>query len=129
VKWVYEPDEDPKWKHHWDRDHAGFIKRGPNSVGKCPADMSLSDAQALISDAVPYHPPRWSRPYPQRLYAVSGGVVYRATPTNPGVSYHGFPEHPQAFPRDAGAREVRRQLLERAKRQGFEREVRRWMNW
>lgn len=129
MKWVYEPDENPKRKHHWDRDHAGFIKRGPNHVGKCPAGMSLSDAQALINDAVPYRSPRWPRSYPQRLYAVSGGVVYRATPTNPGVSYHGFPEHPEKFPRDANGREVRRQLLALAKQQGYEREVRGWMNW
>ena len=87
-----------KWKHHWDRDHAGFVRRGPNRIGKCPAGMSLSDAQALINDAVPYRSPRWRRSYPQRLYAISGGVVYRATPTNPGVSYHGFPEHPQIVP-------------------------------
>ena len=129
MTWVYEPDEYPKRKHHWDRSHAGFIRRGPNRVGKCPADMSLLDAQALINDAVPYRSPRWHRPYPQRLYAVSGGVVYRATPTNPGVSYHGFPEYPQAFPRDANAREVKRRLLERARQQGSETDVRRWMNW
>lgn len=26
------------------------------------------------------------------------GVVYRANPTNSGVSQHGFPEHPDRFP-------------------------------
>lgn len=86
MQWVYEPDENPKRKHHWDLDPAGFVKDGPNRVGKCPAGMSLSDAQVLISDAIPYYPPRWHRSYPHRLYAVSGGVVYRATPANPGVS-------------------------------------------
>ena len=127
--WRYEPDEDPKRKHHWDRDHAGFVKVGPSRVGKCPATMSLSQAQALLDDAIPFVPPRWSRSYPKRLYAVSDGVVYRASPTNPGTSYHGFPEHPSAFPRTGSAREVKRQLLERARQQGCENEVRRWMNW
>lgn len=129
MTWRYEADEDPKRKHHWNKDHAGFIKVGPNRVGKCPAKMSMSDAEALLNDAIPYFPPRWSKPYPKRLYAVSDGVVYRASPTNPGTSYHGFPEHPSTFPRTRNARDVKRQLLERARRQGYEKEVRRWMNW
>ena len=129
MTWRYESDENPKRKHHWSEDHAGFAEIGPNRVGKCPATMNPSDAQALLDGAIPYFPPRWSRPYPQRLYAVSEGVVYRASPTNPGTSYHGFPEHPSAFPRAGSARDVKRQLLERARQQGCEREVRRWMNW
>ena len=127
--WQYEPDENPKRKHHWDKDHAGFVKVGPNRVGKCPATMNPSDVQALLDDAIPYVSPRWSRSYPPRLYAVSGGVVYRAAPTNPGTSYHGFPEHPSTFPRGGNARDVKNELLERATQQGCEREVRRWMNW
>ena len=63
-----ESDENPKRKHHWDKDHAGFVEVGPNRVGKCPATMNPSDAQALLDDAIPYCHPRWSRPYPQRLY-------------------------------------------------------------
>ena len=129
MTWRYESDENPKRKHHWDKDQAGFVEVGPNRVGKCPAAMNPSDAQALLDGAIPYFPPRWSRPYPQRLYAVSEGVVYRASPANPGTSYHGFPEHPSAFPRTGSAGDVKRQLLERARQQGCEREVRRWMNW
>ena len=127
--WRCESDESPKRKHHWDRDHAGFVEAGPNRVGKCPATMDPSAAQAFLDGAIPYVSPRWNRPYPKRLYAVSGGVVYRASPTNPGTSYHGFPEHPSAFPRTGNAGEVKRQLLDQARQQGSEREVRRWMNW
>ena len=129
MTWRYEPDENPKRKHHWNRDRAGFVTVGRIRVGKCPATMDPSGAQMLLDDAIPYFPPRWDRPYPQRLYAVSDGVVYRAAPTNPGTSYHGFPEHPSMFPRAGNARDVKRQLLERAAQQGCEREVRRWMNW
>ena len=129
MAWVYEPQENPKWKHYWDRDHAGLIKVEQRIVGKCPATMSLSDAQALLNDAVPYYAPRWYRSYPTRLYAVSGGVVCRTAVTNPGVSYHGFPEQPDGFPNKGNAREVKRLLLEQAKQQGCEKEVRRWMNW
>ena len=74
MTWRYESDENPKRKHHWDEDHAGFVEVGPNRVGKCPATMSPSDAQALLAGAIPYFPPRWSRPYPRRLYAVSGST-------------------------------------------------------
>ena len=44
-------------------------------VGKCPATMSPSDVQALLDDAIPYVPPRWSRSYPPRLYAVTLDAV------------------------------------------------------
>ena len=129
MPWLYEPDESPKRKHHWNKDLAGFVEVGPNLVGKCPATLDLSDAQALLDGAVPYFLPRWNRPYPQRLYAVWDGVVYRAAPTNPGTSYHGFPEHPAGFPRTRSARAIKQELLQRADQQGCEREVRRWMNW
>ena len=129
VQWLYQTDEDHKRKHHWDNDHAGFDEAGPYPIGKCPATMDTSDAQELLDDAIPYHPRRWRHPYPKRLYAVRDGVVYRATPTNPGTSYHGFPEHSSAFPRSGNARDVKEQLLERARQQGCERNVRRWMNW
>ena len=95
---MYEADEDPKRKHHWDKDHAGFIKVGPSRVGTCPAKMNMSDAQALLNDAIPYFPPRWSRPYPKRLYAVSDGVVYRASPTNPGILVPWVPGAPVGIP-------------------------------
>lgn len=127
--WLYEPEGWPKLKHHWQREEAGFVEVGSELVAKCPLGMSLRDAQALLDVSVPYFPPRWSRPYPQRLYAVNAGVVYRATPTNPGVSYHGFPEHPRLFPANGNAIRVKRLLLSEAERQGCVQEVRRWMGW
>ena len=57
MSWRHESDENPKRKHHWDEDHAGFVEVGPNHVGKCPATMSPSDAQALLAGAIPYFPP------------------------------------------------------------------------
>lgn len=128
-RWLYEADEVPKRRHGWSRGHAGFVEVGAKFVGKCPAGMSQSQAQELLDDAVAFVPPRWRHPHPQRLYAVSGGVVYRATPTIPGRSYHGFPEHPTKFPRTGNAKTVKEQLLERSRQLGCEREVRQWMNW
>lgn len=127
--WLYEPEAEPKLKHHWQHDRAGFIEVGSQLVAKCPAGMTLADAQSLLDNSIPYFPPRWSRSYPQRLYAVSDGVVYRATPTNPGVSYHGFPEHPDRFPDKGNASQVKQRLLVEAERLGCRQEVRQWMNW
>lgn len=116
--WLYEPEAQPKLKHHWQHNRADFVEVGSVQIAKCPAGMTLAAAQALLDNSVRYSPPRWSRPYPQRLYAVSDGVVYRATPTNPGVSYHGFPEHPDRFPSKGNARQVKQWLLGEAERQG-----------
>lgn len=127
--WKYVPDEDPKRKHHWTENHAGFVTVGSAKVGKCPATMSVTDAEALLNDAIPWSPVRWRHDHPQRLYSVLDGVAYRATPTVPGVSYHGFPELPGRFPAGGNASEVKQLLLQRAAEQNCEKEVRAWMNW
>lgn len=92
--WVYEPDEKPKRKHFWDKPLPGFILIQGNLVGKCPDTLSLEDAQRLLNEGIPYSPKGWRQAYPKRIYVVHENCVYRATPTNPGVSYHGFPEKP-----------------------------------
>jgi hypothetical protein len=95
--WRYQPQE-PKVKHKWDYDEPGFEevpeKKGPGSVrvGKCPSSMTIDQAQELLLDAIEWSPRGWSRAYPQRLYVVHEGWLYRAMPTVPGESYHGFPE-------------------------------------
>jgi hypothetical protein len=114
--WRYEPDEVPKRKHHWNRPEAGFAPgRGEPLVAKCPNTMSIEVAEALLEEAFPWSPDRWPGSYPKRLYAVHEGVVYRATPTNRGVSYHGFPEHPTKFPPGRSGRDLKKKLLARAR--------------
>lgn len=128
MTWNYEPDELPKRKHAWSQTKAGFTTVGTDKfVGKCPSDMTVELAQDLLNDALPWSPTNWRSDYPKRLYAVRDGVLYRASPTNPGRSYHGFPEHPSRFP--AGARDLRDALLSMAAADGCEQELRRWMNW
>jgi hypothetical protein len=128
VSWKYEPDEVPKRKHHWSEPSAGFEEDpAGNRVGKCPSGLPLETAQALLDRAIPWSPSTWRRTYPQRLYAVLEGVLYRANPTNPGTSYHGFPEHPSRFPK--GGRALKHALLGRAKELGCEAELKRWMRW
>ena len=125
--WVYEPDERPKKKHRWGNADAGFVDVGGVPVGKCPSDMTLLEAQDLLQSGIPWSPRGWRHSYPKRLYAVYRGVLYRATPTNPGRSYHGFPEHPSHFP--TGSRALKDEILKRARADGCEAEVREWMNW
>lgn len=127
--YAYEPDETPKRKHHWDKDEAGFDEDGAGFVGKCPTSITIPVAQELLDGAIPWFPARGDKAYPQRLYAIRKGVLYRATPTNPGRSYHGFPEHYSRFVKGTGSRELREQLLTRARTEGCEQELREWMKW
>jgi hypothetical protein len=123
--WIYEPDENPKRRHHWENDYAGFVNVSGNLVAKCPADLSLADATKLLNGGIEYYPPRRGGiSHPGRIYAVHDGVVYRATPTNPGKSYHGFPELRENLP---PARELREAILELAREDGSEDKVKKWL--
>jgi hypothetical protein len=57
--------------------------------------MSLQQAEELLQSGLPFSSERWPHDYPERIYNVHDGTLYRATPTNPGQSYHGFPELPE----------------------------------
>lgn len=129
MSYVYEPDEQPKRKHYWRKDEAGFEQVGPNFIGKCPRNLTLEDAQQLLDAGVPWSPPKWPKKHPKRLYAIHDGVVYRAGETVPGRSYHGYPEHKSRFPKGKEASATKEALLQRAEELGCELEVRRWMSW
>lgn len=124
VRWKYEPRGNPKPKHGWHRDEPGFEEeKGGELVGKCPANMSLEEAEDLLNHGI-----HWTNPnshhiesWPERIYAVHNGAVYRAIPTRRGISYHGFPEYHRV------PRSLKDQLLARARRLGCEDEVKRWM--
>jgi hypothetical protein len=121
----YQPDEEPKRKHRWDEPRAGFVEVRGQPVAKCPAGLSNEEAERLLNEGVEYWPDRGPTEYPQRIYVVHEGVVYRAMPTVPGASYHGFPEHPKhirSLPED-----VINEVLSLARRKNCEDEVRRWM--
>jgi hypothetical protein len=124
VVWRYETDEEPKRKHHWKNEWAGTVVVHGVVISKCPSGLTRSEAEDMLNTGIPWSSPKWRNPYPQRIYAVREGVVYRATPTNPGVSYHGFPELIDSLPPD---RELRNELLARAKIEGREVEVAAWL--
>ena len=96
MPWIYEPSPDKKHKRGWDQAQPGFVVEKGEEVGKCPANMSIETAETLLNDEnrIEYSPLRWPHSYPDRIYNIHGGQLYRATPTVPGRSYHGFPESP-----------------------------------
>lgn len=124
VVWRYEPDEDPKWRHHWGEPRPGFVKVGQAVVGKCPSGMSVQDAEELLNAGVEYYPRGWNDEYPKRIFVVHEGTVYRATPTIPGVSYHGFPEMIERLPPDP---DLRQRILDKADSAECIEEVAKWM--
>jgi hypothetical protein len=122
--WRYEPDENPKRRHAWSNAHAGFVIVQGVEIGKCPNNISLAEAERLLNTGIPLNATRSVAGYPARVYVVHDGVVYRATPTNPGVSYHAFPEKAEEFRRLP--RSVREAILSEANRQGYGEDVGRW---
>ncbi|MBF0155245.1 MAG: hypothetical protein HQL64_16020 [Magnetococcales bacterium] len=91
--WKYDPGEWRK-KHKWKQDNAGFEFNGQEEVGKCPNSITHDPALAeqLLNQGVCF--PMDEAP-PKEIYNVHQGVVYRAEPTLPGISFHGFPEKEQ----------------------------------
>jgi len=126
VAWRYEPEQNPKRKHAWNRNVAGFAEFRGLRVGKCPNDVSLEEAEALLNFGIPWSPPGWENAWPNRIYIVRRGVVYRAVPTVPGVSYHAFPDTGRALRELPNV--VQTQIIERAIQLNCEHEVQKWMS-
>lgn len=122
MPWHYVPDETPKRKHYWDQPVAGFVEIGGEIVAKCPNNVTIDQCEELLNHGVPWSPVGWRKNYPKRIYIIHHSVVYRATVTVGGVSYHAFPELAERFP--PGLRE---DLLARARMLNCENEVRKWL--
>ena len=126
MSWVYEVDENRKHKRGWHEDRAGFVEvAGGILVGKCPRNLTLDLCRELLNTGVEYRSPRSRYTHPDRIYNIIDKVVYRATPTIPGKSYHGFPELQERaaeLPRD-----LKDRILSLAEKQGCRQEVEKWM--
>jgi hypothetical protein len=123
MPWIYEPSPDRKHKRGWDQPRAGFVIEKGEEVGKCPGNLAIGIAEGLLNDdhRIEYSPVRWPHSYPDRIYNIHAGQLYRATPTVPGRSYHGFPESPaKAFKLP---RKVKERILELARVRGCESEI------
>jgi len=126
--WRYQVDETRKVKHHWSNDYAGFTRDGGELVGKCPSSMTTAQAEQLLNtQGVQWRNPRLpALAWPDSIYVVDRGVVYRAVPTVAGASYHAFPELPERL--RSLPKQLREQILLVADRLGCKKEVEEWMN-
>ena len=123
--WEYDPGEQPKRKHAWNKNEAGFVRKNEIMVGKCPRGFDLNEARGLLNKGIPMPSMRGSGSHPRRIYVVYNGVLYRAVPTRPGFSYHAFPEIPSEFEKLDD--QLKTLIWERARADGTERELKRWL--
>jgi len=125
MSWVYEPDPRRKHKTGWRKNDAGFVRVANALVGKCPRNLTNDMCERLINNGIEYRPRRWRHAYPDRIYNIVDCVVYRATPTSPGTSYHGFPELPENIAELP--RELKNRLLDLAEEKGCREGVEKWL--
>lgn len=121
MPWQYVESSDRKHKRGWNEPNPDFVDERGEKVGKCPTTISAALAEDLLNTGLAYSPERWPHAYPNRIYNIHDGHLYRATPTVPGVSYHGFPEHPKRamqLPKD-----LKDRILELARQCGCEQEI------
>ena len=126
-RWTYEPrgtPQVPKPKHGWANDEPGFEEGvGGQIIGKCPAGISNTEAEQLLNEGISWTNPHshHKEDWPEQIYVVHQGVIYRAIPTRGGISYHGFPAARRV------PRSLKEKILRRARDLGCETEVKRWM--
>ncbi len=124
-KWTYDVG-DKRRDHKWSKNEAGFdhVSKGI-SKGKCPKGIRPDLSEKLLNEGIPWGTGRTD--YPERIYNVHEGVIYVAMPTEPGVSYHGFPWRGDTPKRDM-PKSILKKLKDRAVEQGFKQEYKKWMN-
>ncbi|SRR6266702_4408524 len=118
-KWAYERGEG-RFKHCWSNPYPGFVPSQKGAIGKCPSTINDQVAQSLLNEGVPFFEYDEDE-YPSRIYSVYQGVIYEAVPTNPGVSYHGFPWRGRLPKKIISLLEVK------AKATGHDTEFKRWL--
>lgn len=92
MPYVYEPREGIRSKHKWKHSYPGEApKKGSERIGLCPSGIPQATLNELLNTGIQYRPEGWDKPHPKAIYNVYQGVPYRALPTNPERSYHGFP--------------------------------------
>ena len=133
MAWKYEPrtQQGRLPKHNWNKPEAGFeTDRDGKHVGMCPSNMPASVAEKLLNNGIEDWPENWERSYPRAIYNIYGGVAYKALPTNPGVSYHGFPcKGPASYPKKSDMSvKMKHKILERARTEGCETEIIHWFD-
>lgn len=124
MSWVFERG-DGRYKHRWSKDEAGFIEKDSTSIGKCHASITQAIAETLLNTGVPYNAPGCDAP--EHIYATYRGVIYEAAPTQPGISFHGYPWRGNQG-RPALPPRILKGLRLQAQQQGYLKEFEQWFN-
>ena len=125
MEWIYERGEG-RHKHRWKNDYAGFEPGHKGQVGKCPKSIDETTAQEVLNEGVPYYRSQEDN-VPEKIYCVYRGAVYELVPTQPGISWHGYPWRGDLPGRAPLPRKVRRQLEIKARESGYLEEYESWM--
>jgi hypothetical protein len=113
-------------KHHWNKSYAGVIDTPNGPVGKCPNTITQELAEKLLNEdtGIPWYNPKKRKSLdpqtPNAIYNVHEGVVYKAVPTRPGCSYHGYPV--KEIPK-----EIQERLYQLAEQKHCKRELEKWL--
>lgn len=108
-------------KHKWNKPEAGFEhRRGGEVEGMCPSNLPEDTVLELLNQGVRFHVPGKGT-HPSAIFNIHDGVPYKAYPTNPGRSYHGFPCRRRDVPPQALA-----ELMALARRKNCELEIVEW---
>jgi len=110
-------------KHCWNQDEAGFQPSPRGPVGKCHNSITDTVAEELLNSGIPEITiDEEDSTFPKKIFNVYRGVPYEAVPTQPGISYHGYPWKGRM------SRTTREALQKRAAAEGDEKVFRRWMS-
>lgn len=115
-----------RMKHRWKYDYAGFSPSGKGPIGKCPRSITEKVATDILNQGVPFYDDP-DDDMPSKIFSVHQGVVYEAVPTQPGVSWHGYPWRGDLRGRPPLPRKIRRQLEGIAKETGYDDEFKKWL--
>lgn len=119
---IYDSPQN-RHKHRWPKNKAGFDNHCGETVGKCPHDVTLEEAQNLLLEAIPEPQDDYSDdPFPKRLYNVRNGVIYRAEGDGRSNKYHAFP----ADNIDLIDSDILDELQKRAEATGHLKEFKKW---
>lgn len=122
--WRYERGEG-RHKHRWSNDYAGFKPTEKGPVGMCPKHITEKVATEILNQGVPYYEDD-DDSAPARIFAVYRGVIYECVPTQPGVSWHGYPWRGDQKKRSL-PRRIERRLEQQAEESGYGNEFRQWL--
>lgn len=125
MEWKYERGEG-RHKHRWKNDYAGFQPGDKGPVGKCPKSIDETTAQKILNNGVQYYQSQEDT-IPEKIYSVYRGVVYELVPTQPGISWHGYPWRGDLAGRAPLPRWIKRQLETKARESGCLDEYESWM--